>query len=143
MIYADISNGQQTQDQTSLTDQVVTLQVDNKSPMKLNGYVQDNVIYIPAVTVLQQLDIATVWYEDIGALEIFVPENNSSGAVEDSIFRTDHTILFQNGVKYQLALAPVMKDGQLYLPADTLALLLRYQATTSIESNGWLLTWKG
>jgi len=130
-------------DRTGLSDKLITLQVDNKPLMKLTGFMQGEVIYVPAVTILKQLDVASIWYEKIGALEMIVSDHTATDAMLDCIFRSDENVVFINGAKYRMTSAPIIKDNQLYIPADAVAVLMHYQMTTKEESNGWSLTWEG
>ncbi|TCZ77094.1 hypothetical protein E0485_11550 [Paenibacillus albiflavus] len=130
-------------DRTGLSDKMITLQVDNKPLMKLTGFIQDQVIYVPAVTTLQQLDVASIWYENIGAIEMFVSDHTSATTVLDCIFRSNENVMFINGAKYRMTSVPIMKDNLLYIPAEAIAVLMRYQMTTKEELNGWSLTWEG
>ncbi|MGZ9585176.1 hypothetical protein [Paenibacillus marinisediminis] len=125
------------------TDAAVTLQVDTHDPVKLTGFIQDSIVYLPAVSVLEQLNIEYVWYENIDALEMFIPEKTASGRMQDCIFRSEQNVIFVDGNKYEMRLAPLMKGNQLYVSAKTLALLTNYQMTKVAQSDGWLMTWKG
>ncbi|MCU6712918.1 hypothetical protein M6D81_29870 [Paenibacillus sp. J5C_2022] len=131
------------EDYTNPNDVAVTLQVDTHDPVKLTGFIQDNIVYLPAKTVLEQFNISYVWYENIDAFELFIPVKEASGKVRDCILRSEQNVIFVDGNKYKIGATPLMKGKQLYVSAETLALLMNYQMTSEMQAGGWLLTWEG